>query len=350
MAKTGIPKQVEEADALARKFMLDRAGEGEETTTDEEETDETQEADEEESEEEDSGEEADEDESEEDESEESSEEEDADEKGEDDEEETWQQRYKSLKGMYDKDVPRLNQELRELKSEVFERLGQLSVKADDADAGDKGAADQMPEDIAAFVEDMGPEYINNLNRYMEFMFGPMLEKGIKPVAEKVSDVEDATVKGAQKQFSDYLDSQVEGDWQALMQGEDEGFIEFLQQPDPSGLYTYGELIKMYNDNWDADKLALVLNTYMGANGKSGDEETEKAAIKKTRSDKQKTTVAPNRKKPASAVTDNEPRIWTQADIKQFEKDERKGNVYDAETSKAMWRDLMAAGMEGRIRD
>lgn len=342
----GIPKQVLEADKNAREFIESLGADAEESSEGSEETDENQEAEEEESEEEEEGEKAESEESEEEESEESSEDED-DEKDEDDDEETWQQRYKSLKGMYDKDVPRLNQELRELKSEVFERLGQLTVKAEDADAGDEAAADEMPEDIAAFVDEMGPEYIGNLNRYMEFMFGPMLDKGLQPVAEKVNDVEDATVKGAQKQFSDYLDTKVEGDWQALMQGEDEGFIEFLQQPDPSGLYTYGQLIKLYNDNWDADKLATVLNSYLGVESKSGEEET----VKKTqKSNKQKTTVAPNRKKPTSAVTDNEPRIWTQADIKQFEKDERRGNVYDEETSKAMWRDLMAAGNEGRIRD
>jgi len=327
---------VEEADKAAREYV--ESLKTQDSSKESEETDENPEAEEDESEEEDSGEE----EAEEDETEE----EEPEEKAEDDEEETWQQRYKSLKGMYDKDVPRLNQELRELKSEVFERLGQLSAKPDNADNPDVNA-DVMPENIKAFVEDMGEDYIANLNSYMEYMFGPMLDKGLQPVADKVSDVEDATVKSAQKQFSDYLDTKVEGDWQSLMSGEDETFLEFLQTPDPSGLYTYGELIKLYNDNWDADKLATVLNTYMGADGGTGDEEAvKKSATKKAKKD---TTVAPNRKKHSSTPEANDARIWTQADIKQFEKDDRM-NKYDDEESKAMWRDLMAAGIEGRIRD
>lgn len=331
----GIPKQVEEADRLAREFVAGLNGEAE--VTDEETTEEEEKTEEEEAEPEAEEEESPEEETETEEEEaEESEETDSEEEEASGEDGTWEQRYKTLKGMFEAETKKYNTELADWKKQVFDRLGNMSTPVVQ-EATEEPA--ETPEDVQAFIEEMGPEYIEKLNKYMEYMFKPMVDSSIRPVAEKVDDVEDATLKAAQTQFSDYLDTKVNGDWKDLMEGGDEGFIEFLNSPDPSGLYTNGQLMKLYNDNWDADRLATLLNSYIGEPVK----EEPKPKAKKP------ANVQPKRKTPNSQpVEEGEKKIWSQADIKELEKAERDGKL-TAEESKAQFADLLAAANEGRIR-
>jgi len=257
---------------------------------------------------------------------------------EDDEDESWQQRYKTLKGIFEAENRKYKEELSDLKAQVFERLGQLQQPVQQPT---EEAEPEVPEEVQAFIEEMGPEYMGKLEKYIQHMITPLVESSVKPVADKVDDVEDATFKAAQKQFEEYLDGKVEGDWKALMEGKDENFIEFLNSPDPSGLYTFGQLMKLYNDNWDADRLSTILNTYLG----EAEAEPEPTPKKKAKVP----NVQPKRKSPNTLPEpEDEKKIWTQQDIRDLEKAERDGKLNEEE-SKAQFADLLAAAHEGRIR-
>ena len=161
-------------------------------------------------------------------------------------------KYLTLQGKYDAEVPRLHNELRELKQNIFERLEEKRVPQQEEPEHDK---------FAKFKEEYGEELFEAMREIARLESGEQVKETIKPMSEHLNSVEETQIKAAQNNFMNYLDSQVTGDWRKLWSGEDAMFMDFLQTSDPSGLYTYGDLVQLYNDNWDADKLTKVFNTY-----------------------------------------------------------------------------------------
>jgi hypothetical protein len=237
-----------------------------------------------------------------------------------------QARYESLKGKYDKEVPTLHNDLKEFKQQVFERLETQRPE------------EPKPDRFEKFKEEYGEDLYNTIRELAAMETEEKIKSSLKPVQEHVASVEDTQVKAAQQNFVDYLDTKVTGDWKNLWQGNDPKFIEFLEQPDPSGLYTYGQLIKAYNDEWDADRMSIVFNTYLGQS---------KPVQRQPRPEKE-AMVAPSRQNTHSTPNVNNPTIWTSQTMKEFQENDRLGR-YTPEESKAMWDDLLSAPSENRMR-
>lgn len=247
----------------------------------------------------------------------------------------FKERYLSLKGKYEAEVPRLHQELREFKQNVFERLEQnRQIPKDEV-------AEPVVDKFAKFKEEYGEELYEAIRELARQEADEKIKTSIKPVEDQVHSVEETQIKAAQQNFVSYLNTKVEGDWKKLWAGEDPKFLEFLSKSEPNGLFTYAELAQKYNDNWDADKLAKVFNIYF--------EETKpvQAAPKQVRPE-QTAMVAPSRSTGHTAPSANDKRIWTQDAMQEFQKADRSGK-YSPEESQAMWDDLLAASTEGRIR-
>ena len=246
-------------------------------------------------------------------------------------------RYLSLKGKYDAEVPRLQHELRDLKQSVVEKLAAISENPVTKQASSEPAPDDI---ITRLRDEYGEDFIDGIIALNEQIADKKIKSSIATVQEKVTSVEETQLKVAQEEFKKYLDDKTDTAWRPLWEGKDPKFLEFLQQPDPSGLYTYGALVQLYNDSWEADKLATVINTYLGTTAtkaKPAKENPSKAAM-----------VAPSRSAVHVAPEASEKTIWTRDAIKEFERADRQGK-FTAEESKSMWNDLMLAPSEGRIR-
>lgn len=245
-------------------------------------------------------------------------------------------RYLSLKGKYDAEVPRLHSELKEFKQNVFDRLESMTTKQ-------KEQVPTEPDDIAKFKEEYGEDFVENLRKFIRLESKSELADSINSVQQQVSSVEETQIKVAQENFKNYIDSQVKGNWRTAWEGKDPKFLEFLQKPDPSGLYTYGDLVQAYNDAWDADKLSKVFNAYYGEPAP-----TPEPKPKREPNPAQQAMVAPSRNNVHTAPDSKDKTVWTQDSIKEFQRLDRQGK-YDSDTSKAMWEDLLSAANEGRIR-
>lgn len=243
----------------------------------------------------------------------------------------YRERYLSLKGKYDAEVPRLHQDLKEFKQSVFEKLETLHKEPPKEEPVD--------ERRAKFIEEYGKDFVETFKEILLDDVRPLIKQDVQPVAEQLTSLEETQIKVAQENFMGYLDEHAKG-WQKLWSGEDPGFEEFLKKPDPSGFYTYGQLVDMCNDNWDADRLVKIFTTYQ--------ESLVKPATPPPRNPVQEAIIAPPRQTTNVPPATEEKRIWTQDVIKEFQEADRRGK-YDAETSKAMWDDLLAAMGEGRIR-
>jgi hypothetical protein len=264
------------------------------------------------------------------------------------EELSFRERYLTLKGKYEAEVPRLSSELKELKQSIIDRLGDLSKKEPEP-------VKEAPidPDFVKFKEEYGEEYVSMLEKMTESKARKIVEEALKskiePVQQKVASVEDAQIKAAQQNFKAHLTSKVQGDWESIWNGADPGFVKFLEQPDPSGLYTYGDLVEAYNNNWDADRLATVFNMYLQQSGKAAQPVASQPQttnpVKEAAKD---AMVAPRRSTQNIAPVAAEKTVWTQDSIRAFQKADQQGK-YDAETSKAMWDDLLSALKENRIR-
>lgn len=251
-------------------------------------------------------------------------------------------RYMHLKGKYDAEVPRLHQELREFKSSVFERLEQQVQKP---------VASPAPEvdPYSELAEQYGDEFVEALKKVVSYEN----KKTVQPIQEHISQVEDTQTSAAQANFVNYINSKVNGDWtpvaagyQELLDGRipsDPKVAEFLSSPDPSGLYTYAELIHQFNTKWDGDKLSRVFNLYLESTS-----EPEPPPVKKQPRPEQQAMVAPSRSTSNVAPQSNDKLIWTNETMKEFQAAERAGK-YTPEQAQAMWNDLLAAPSEGRFR-
>ena len=335
----GIPKQVQEQADLAEEFMATLYGKDEEDT-DKNEAEKDEELEENESEEKDAADDQDDD-------------LDTDDLGaqddEDDEEDTYRKRYETLQGKYNAEVPKLNQELRKLKDDIFQRLGDLN-KATEQPEADEEADDtaKFEEELEGYREQFGDELLTLIEKLTERKAKSLLGESLSPVSQKVDSVESAQIQSAQAAFVDDLSSRVDGEWEPLWKGEDQGFIDFLDQKEPNGFFTYREVAKKANDSWDADTLSKVFNTYLASLNQKSEPNTPKSSSREKVNEKaQQERVAPNRKKVAQVPAENEARIWTQADIKEFQEKDRKGK-YSKEESEALWHDFLRAPSEGRI--
>lgn len=240
-------------------------------------------------------------------------------------------KYNTLQGKYDAEVPRLHQEIQDFKQRVFDKvLSQAQPEPEQVSP--------MDQRLAKFREEYGDEMFEAIRMIAKRETEPLVQERLQAVSQSVEQVEETQVTAARNNFMNYLDQSVKGDWKSLWSGNDQKFIDFLSKPDPSGLYTYGDLVQAYNDNWDGDRLAKVFNTYF-------DEQTPKQQRQVTAPT---AMVAPNRTTQHVTPSADEKPIWTQSMIRQFQEDDRR-NKYTPEVSKSKWEDLTLALAEGRIR-
>lgn len=256
--------------------------------------------------------------------------------GEEEEEDTFEQRYRTLQSKYDKEVPRLHQELKDLKQSIVDRLGSLDKKEEQP-----VETPTVNAKLEKFREEYGDELFDYVKEMISVEGQNLFSEKSKPITEKVSSIEDTQIRAAQKAFNDVLNAKVNGDWSSLWNGDDPRFADFLQQPGPFGLMTYGQMLLNANDNWNADAMAEIFNHYLG--------QAKKPTRKNPAAEKQQEALsAPSRKASSAAPSADDKRIWSMDAIKEFQEADRKGK-YKPEESKALWDDLLAAANEGRIQ-
>jgi hypothetical protein len=238
-------------------------------------------------------------------------------------------RYLSLKGKYEAEVPRLAAELREMKQAITQSAIQRTAPVQ---------AEEEVNPLKKFSEEYGEDFVTDLQKLISLE----AQKLVTPIQQQAQSVEETQIKAAQENFKNYLDAKVDdGKWRPLWEGKDPKFMEFLQKPDPSGLYTYGDLVQLYNDNWDADKLATVFNTYL---------DTKQTKTKRIEPNPQQDArIAPNRSNSQPSPKADTGKIWSQSDIVDFQRKDQQGK-FSQEESKVLWDDLLSALSENRIRN
>lgn len=260
-------------------------------------------------------------------------------------EETWAQKYHTLKGMYDAEVPRLYSDLREMKAQVQQLVADKAA----AEAAAKTVQQAPVQTVESLIteqdrEAFGPDLIDLIERATEAKVSKLRAKEselvneIKELKGQLGNVTERQVMSDKDRFLMGLGQQV-SDWETL--NVDQGFLGWLQQVDPVyGVPRQAALSNAY-EALDVIRVANIFKAYKQTLPQT-------PAPSKVKQELQR-QVAPTRTRstttPADGVND---KVFTNQDIEQFYSDWRRG-FYDEQEAAEMEKQIHAAVAEGRIR-
>jgi hypothetical protein len=255
-----------------------------------------------------------------------------------DEEETYQRRYDSLKGKFNK----MTAEFAEMKNYMATLTAQAQNEPEPEDE-DSVLKQQI---LDRLNEDYPEELIENLRALQRLEAKEIARQYIQPVKQQAESLEEMNYAQAQSEFVEYLNakstkwSEVWSTAVEMANGEepsDPRIAAFLNAPDPNGLgYTNLELLQTYEDRWDADRFLALVGLY------------ENAQTPQRSNYNRDAQIAPSRVKTQPIPQSQEKRTWTMAEFNQFTKDAHN-DKYDPDTKAQLWLEFQTALAEGRIR-
>jgi hypothetical protein len=258
-------------------------------------------------------------------------------------EDTWEQKYHSLKSKYDAEVPRLYAQGREMQEQIHSLIAEKAkLEAAHSVAPAEPVKSLITEqDKEAF----GTDLIDLIERATESKIsgfkareGELLSE-INELKAQLGDVSERQVVSDKDRFLFSLGQKVP-DWEQL--NVDSGFLQWLSEVDPVyGMPRQYALTNAYNA-LDVDRVAKIFNTF-------------KASVAPKPTDKQpkpslQSQVAPTRSRATSAptATDANQKFWSQPEIEEFYSEWRRGYLDDEEAVR-MEKEIHAAIAEGRVR-
>ena len=257
-------------------------------------------------------------------------------------EETWEQKYHTLKGKFDAEVPRLYAQVRELNTQVTQMTADLAVaKAQPAQPVPASTPSLITEqDKEAF----GADLIDLIERATEAKLAGSRQLEAQLTAEiaelkgKLGNVTERQVVSDKDRYESALTTAVP-DWQAL--NVDQGFLNWLAEVDPVyGVPRQYALNNAY-EALDAGRTATIFNQY---------KKSVTPPAPATSRPNLQSQVAPTRSRtsPAPSNANLDKRVYTQQDIDSFYAEWRRGMIDEAEAVQ-IEKDIHAATTEGRIR-
>jgi len=257
----------------------------------------------------------------------------------------WENKYHTLKGMYDAEVPRLHAELREMKTQIQQLV------ADKATVEAK--LTNPPPSVESLItehdkEAFGSDLIDLIERATKSQVSTLQQREsqlldeIKQLKAQLGNVTERQVVSDKDRFLMALTSKAP-DWEQL--NTDSGFLEWLAQVDP--VYGLPRQVGLNNayEAFDSDRVATIFNTYRDL--VTPKQQQQPQATPKQELQRQ---VAPTRSRASTppATNDVNQRIYTQVEIEQFYNDWRRGYI-DQEEAVRMEKEIVAAVSQGRVR-
>jgi hypothetical protein len=242
------------------------------------------------------------------------------------EENPWEQRYKSLRGKYDAEVPRLAATNKELTVKLQSIENEIEYLKQAKENPKQSLV--KPEEVQEFGEPL----VDLIRRAARDEVSHK-DQEILNLKSRVERFEASNNKTAEIDFYSRLSSAVP-EWEEI--NREDGFLKWLSEYDDlTGLQKQDSLDDAHRNN-DPVRAARFFNTWK--------EMSKKQAATTTRS--LESQVVPT----ASTASTSPPgkKIWSRGEIQDFYKKARMGDFDDAKMV-AIESDIHAAQLEGRIR-
>lgn len=246
------------------------------------------------------------------------------------EEDAWEHRYKVLSGKYSAEVPRLAEEIRALKAEivVLQESAKEKTKAPDLNLKDmtpEAVVEQFGEDFAAAVGAIAQRIAQQQGKQFREEFEP-----------KVELVRKTTAQAQRAEFMRTLETIVP-DWKEI--DVDAGFTAFLDEVDPLSGKSRREY---FNDADSTNNASRIANFFTAYKATKVPPKPVKPVESRISIESQ---IAPSTSQRAESVPGK--KFWTQADVRRFYQDMRRGLI-GVDEGRRIESDILAAAQEGRM--
>jgi hypothetical protein len=271
-------------------------------------------------------------------------------------EDAMEQKYRTLQGMYNAEVPRLHSQNKELQG----RLQQMEQLLSTLSKQQQSQQQQISERLITEkdVEDYGEDAVDMMRRVSREEYMPVMNKIVQleglmqqlqtQLVPQVQQVVQKQALSTDQQFWAGLQQAVP-DWKQI--NSDPNFHTWLLQADPLTGIQRQSMLQQAQSSYDLSRVINFFRTWMKEAGISEHGQTETAgAAKNTRKTQLEQQVAPGRSRGGSgSPTASDKRSYTPQDIEKFFTEVRKGKYKgrDEERSR-IERDIFAAQNEGRI--
>jgi hypothetical protein len=252
-------------------------------------------------------------------------------------EEKWEQKYKTLKGMYDAEVPRLHADLRDLKAQV-DSLRKASETKPVEPAKPKAAEKLVTDaDVEAFGQDL-IEVQRKVAREVAAEFRGELD-AMRVENEKLREQLTSTgTQVSEASFEQRLYRMVP-DFEAV--NADPKWIAWLNEVDPLLRAPRSSVAQQAFNRGDAEGVAHYVAMF-----KQTVAPVEQRADKTEELERQ---LQPNRGATSAPPTSQKGKVYTNADIeKMFRKAADLGTKGQSDAAKKLEAEIDAAFMEGRV--
>lgn len=256
-------------------------------------------------------------------------------------EETAIQKYRTLQGMYNAEVPRLHQQNRELQqrlSSMEQLMATMSAQptkpankealVTQQDIDDYGDSIEMMRKVA---REEFSAYLNKINT---------IEKSITQVVPQVQTIAQQQRLSSEQQFWADLASAVPNFRQV---NDNKQFQKWLLEVDPLTGIKRQTYLEDAQRSLDARRVSSFFITWLGQNSQKSNKPTN------SQRSQLEAQIAPGRSRSSSGNSVNEPRTYTPQDISNFFSDVRMGKYKGKEQERdRIERDIFAAQKDGRI--
>jgi len=257
-----------------------------------------------------------------------------------DTEESWRQRYYSLQGMFNAEVPRLRTEVQELTNQL-KTLRETQAP--------QPAAPQTPvsdKDIEAF----GPELVDLMRRVASERTASLetevtqLKSVNADLRKQLGTVEQSQGNSALRQFETDL-TNVVPDWQAV--NVDQDFLRWLGELDPVGGVQRQAFLNDAYQALDARRVANIFNAFKATKAPAP---APAPAPSQAAELNRQITPKSTQQSAAPSQSPNE-RIWSTDEIASFYKDTSLGKYRGREDEqRRIESEIEAAVSSGRLRE
>ena len=266
-------------------------------------------------------------------------------------EETLLQKYRTLQGMYNAEVPRMHSQNRELQNRVQQMeqlLASLSAQQNTTEApaqAEKLLSDKDVEDYGDSIDVMRKVSREELGAAMNRIaqLEDLLKKMQADVVPQVQTLAQRQAVSSEQQFWSELGAAVPN-WREV--NDNQEFQNWLLEVDPMTGSTRQAYLEDAQRNLDPRRVAVFFKTWLERNGQATVAQPE-VPSPKAELEKQ---VTPGRSRGTGNPQTGKGAVYSPQDIQKFFNDVRSGKYKGREQERnQIERDIFAAQREGRIQ-
>lgn len=269
---------------------------------------------------------------------------------------TFEQKYRTLQGMYNAEVPRLRDQAKQYEERITGLEKLLSTMQSAPTPADNGTMTQAQierllsdDDVAEYGESIDVMRKVSREEYLPFMQKIAdLENTIKnlqtSVVPQVNNLAKQTAESREQSFWSQLSTAVP-DWQQINNNPD--FQTWLLEVDPLTGVNRQSALEQAQRSLDIGRVVRFFDVWSNLNGGGNVAQNSHSGSVNAELQRQ---IAPGKGRTTKAPTGAEGKVYTGADITKFFDDVRKGKYRGREAERdRIERDIFAAQRDGRIQ-